>query len=236
MRGNKTMLRELLTIFGTSDPLADMGRNFARMLELTRDLNLTAGRICFGESGESGPTERATVYERDAQVNALEQTIRRQVITHLSVAGNEADIPYSLLLMTLVKDVERLGDYAKNLSQIIDLHPEPLPSGQLLDELQVIRTGVERVFEKVPDVFQRAERNEALPLIQEARALARQCDRLVARVGQGNLDAATTTAFILAARYYKRIGGHLLNVLTSVVMPLDKVDYYDESNAMDSTT
>ena len=226
------MLRELLTIFGTSDPLADMGRNFARMLELTRDLNLTAGRILFGESGDSGPTERATVYERDAQVNALEQTIRRQVITHLAVAGNEADVPYSLLLMTLVKDVERLGDYAKNLSQVTDLHPEPLPPGQLLDELQVIRTGVERVFESVPGVFQRAERNEALPLIREARALARQCDRLVARVGRGNLDAAATTAFILAARYYKRIGGHLLNVLTSVVMPLDKVDYYDESDAM----
>ena len=229
------MLRELLTIFGKSDPLAGMGRNFVRMLELTRELNLTAARMFFGESGDGSPTERAERYERDAHVNALEQTIRRQVVIHLAVAGNEADIPYSLLLMTLVKDVKRLGDYAKNLSQIIDLHPEPLPSGRLLDELRVIRTGVERVFEEVADVFQRAERDEALPLIREARALARQCDRLVARVGQGNLDAATTTAFILAARYYKGIGGHLLNVLTSVVMPLDKVDYYDEPDLTDGT-
>ena len=33
---------------------------------------------------------------------------------------------------------------------------------------------------------------------------------------------------VLATRYYKRIGGHVLNVLSSVVMPLHKVDYYDE--------
>ena len=33
---------------------------------------------------------------------------------------------------------------------------------------------------------------------------------------------------MLATRYYKRIGGHVLNILSSVVMPLHKVDYYDE--------
>ncbi len=59
--------------------------------------------------------------------------------------------------------------------------------------------------------------------------MARRCDRLVKAVGRSNYDAATTTAFILGARYYKRIGGHVLNVLSSVVMPLDKVDYYDEN-------
>ena len=43
-------------------------------------------------------------------------------------------------------------------------------------------------------------------------------------------DARTTTALVLGARFYKRIGGHVLNVLSSVVMPLHKVDYYDEDD------
>jgi hypothetical protein len=34
---------------------------------------------------------------------------------------------------------------------------------------------------------------------------------------------------VLGTRYYKRIGGHVLNILSSVVMPLHKLDYYDES-------
>jgi hypothetical protein len=41
-------------------------------------------------------------------------------------------------------------------------------------------------------------------------------------------DAATTTSLVLGARYYKRIESHLLNVLSGVVMPLHKLDYYDE--------
>lgn len=225
------MLRELLRIFGSSDPLREMGDNFGRMLDLTREANLSAARIFFGESEGSADAERARLRERDAQVNALEQTIRRQVILHLSVPGNEADVPYSLLLMTVVKDVERLGDYAKNLSEIIAIRPEPLPAGPLLDELRAVREGVEKMYAAVSGVFRAAERASALSLIRDGRALARRCDRLVTRIGRGDCDAGTTAALILATRYYKRIGGHLLNVLSSVVMPLDKVDYYDEDEA-----
>jgi hypothetical protein len=32
----------------------------------------------------------------------------------------------------------------------------------------------------------------------------------------------------MGARFYKRIAAHVLNVLSSVVMPLHKLDYYDE--------
>jgi len=227
------MFRELLSIFRTGDPLSEMGKNFNEMLRLAHELNISAARIFFGESGANGDTEEATLYELDARVNALEQTIRRQVVTHLSVPGNETDVPYSLLLMTLVKDVERLGDYGKNLAQIVSIRPEPLPSGPCLDELLVIRRGVERVFEAVSSVFRDGAHDEAMALIRDGRAIARKCDQLIVNVGKGSLDAGTTTALILGTRYYKRIGGHLLNVLSSVVMPLDKVDYYDEPTAPD---
>ena len=33
---------------------------------------------------------------------------------------------------------------------------------------------------------------------------------------------------VLLTRFYKRLGAHLLNILTSVVMPLHKLDFYDE--------
>ena len=39
-----------------------------------------------------------------------------------------------------------------------------------------------------------------------------------------------TAAQVLGTRYYKRIGGHVLNILSSVVMPLHKIDYYDEDS------
>jgi phosphate uptake regulator len=204
-----------------------MGHNFGLMLELTLEMNLAAGHIFFGES--RGDAESKRIHERDAEVNALERTIRRQVLTHLAVPGNEADTPYSLLLMSLVKDVERLGDYAKNLSELVEIRPEPLPSGPELEELQAIRHGVEHTFRSVSEVFAESNKDEAMELIRHGREVARRCDRLVMAIGHSDYDAATTTTFILGTRYYKRIGGHVLNVLSSVVMPLDRVDYYDEN-------
>ena len=221
------MLRELIRIFQDQDPLAEVGESFARMLRLTQDMNFAAGEIFFGERREKA--QRARIYERDTEVNELERSIRRWVMTHLAVPGNKLDLPYSLLLISLVKDVERLGDYAKNLSEIVDIRPEPLPDGPALVELMMIRRRVELAFQSSADVFAGSRKEEAAELITQARETARRCDQLISEIGHSDYDAATTTAFILATRYYKRIGAHVLNVLSSVVMPLDKVDYYDET-------
>jgi len=223
------VLRELITIFGNRDPLAEPGDNFIRMINLTREMNYAAGQIFFAEEQQSSVRDR--IYKWDTEVNELERGIRRWVMMHLAVPGNRADVPYSLLLMSLVKDVERLGDYAKNLSEIVDIRPDRLPPGPVFDELMTIRRRVELAYQSCADVFVASRRDEAAQLIRQGRETARRCDLLVAEIGRSDYDAATTTAFILGTRYYKRIGAHVLNVLSSVVVPLDKVDYYDEDEA-----
>ncbi len=77
-------------------------------------------------------------------------------------------------------------------------------------------------------VFTESDTETALDLIRRGREVNRRCDALVKRVAGSDYDAATTTTLVLGARYYKRIESHLLNVLSGVVMPLHKLDYYDE--------
>jgi len=220
------MLRELLSIFKADDPLASMGANYSRMLELTRAMTLSAGRIFF--DGDGAPTDRTGIYDQDVQVNKLERRIRKQVVAHLSIEGNSLDLPYCLVLVGLVKDVERIGDYAKNLSELAELHPGPLPEDEITAELREIRSRVEEMFEATVGVFQKRDAEAAVDLIRGGRADAHRCDALLGRVARGPHTAATTTVVVLALRYYKRIGGHLLNVLSSMVMPLHKVDFFDE--------
>ena len=61
------MLRELIKIFRSSDPLHEIGERFAEMLTIARDLTLKAGVIFF-ESKES-PEERTWIYKQDVKVN-----------------------------------------------------------------------------------------------------------------------------------------------------------------------
>ena len=73
-----------------------------------------------------------------------------------------------------------------------------------------------------------------MQMIQQGRDMAHRCDALVARISQSSYDACATTALVLGTRYYKRIGGHVLNVLSSVVMPLHKVDYFNEAEVQNA--
>lgn len=220
------MLREFISIFRSSDPLSAMGDNFAQMMKLTCDMALVAGEIYF--RGAASEEERNRIYQEDIQVNKLERTIRKQVIAHLSIHRNSPDLPYCLFLLSLVKDVERLGDYAKNLTEVMDIRPGPLPEGDIATDLQDIRKQVESIFQQAPSVVASSDKDRALSLIKEGRTIANRCEDLIERIAESGCDSRGAVALVLGARYYKRIGGHLLNVLSSVVMPLHKLDYFDE--------
>ena len=224
------MFRELLSIFRSKDVLAEMGENFTRMLQLAHEMNLTAGAVFFGK--KIPQQERDYLYQQDIRVNQSERSIRKQVVAHLSIQGNRLDVPYCLLLMSLVKDVERLGDYAKNILELADVGPDQFPEDEVVTELQSIRQGVEDLFEAALKILSSSESDQALRLIREGREIAQRSDSLIESIARANYDASTTTALVLGTRYYKRIGGHLLNVISSVVMPLHKVDYFDEDEIL----
>jgi phosphate uptake regulator len=220
------MLKELLSIFRVGEPLAEMGEKFSKMLGLTYDMTIVAGEVFFSDALQADA--RTTVYKTDVKVNKLERKIRKLVIAHLSLASGRSSVPYCLLLMSLVKDVERIGDYAKNLAEARDYHPQGLPTDEIVQEMREIRREIEGGFAEIGAVFESSDHERAVELIREGRDLTRRCDAVVGRVARSDYSAATATCVVMGARFYKRIAAHVLNVLSSVVMPLHKLDYYDE--------
>ena len=128
--------------------------------------------------------------------SALERKVRKQVVVHLSMSGNRLDVPYSVLLISLVKDVERIGDYAKNLSEIVDIRPAVLAEDEITLELQEIRRGVEDAFEALSGVFASSDRERAVDLIEQRRDAAHRCDALIERIALSDYDARIATACI----------------------------------------
>ena len=220
------MFRELLSVFRDGKPLHAMGEDFAEMLQRTYDITVRAGDIFFGDA--AGPEDRSFVYKQDVKVNKLERKIRKAVVAHLSFPENTQSVPYGLALMSLVKDVERIGDYAKNLGEVRDFFVGDLPDDERVAELREIRAAVEEAFAATPEVFAQAMRERALDFLQYGQDVAKRCDGLVEAIAHSSYDAPTAAAVVLGTRYYKRINGHILNVLSSVVMPLHKLDYFDE--------
>lgn len=221
------MLKELLSLFRADDPMAEVAEDFSQMVDLSRDLTVRAGHVLFGEGG-SEQAELEAIHKADVGINKLQRSIRKKIIAHLILTEEQRDVTYCLLIMSLVKDVERLGDYAKNVSEIRSESGGTVPEDSNGAEIKAIREAVEETYGSVNQVFATSDARTATELIQRGKVVNRRCDELIARAAASTYDAATTTALVLAARYYKRIESHLLNILSGVVMPLHKLDYFDE--------
>ncbi len=219
------MLKELISIFKGDSPLKEISVRFREMLGIAQEMTLEASEIYWRTTPSMDRIK--TLYERDIRVNKLERTIRKKIATHLTLNANY-DVPYSLLLMSLVKDVERLGDYAKNLAETCDYTDAPIPDDEVTVELRDIRDKVEMLARETANVFSSSDRERATELTVEGRAVAKRCDELVRHIAKSSYTPGIAVKLTLGARYYKRIGAHLLNVLSSVIMPLHKLDYYDE--------
>ncbi|MCP5112510.1 MAG: PhoU domain-containing protein [bacterium] len=215
-------------MFRSKAPLGEMGEQFYEMLRQSLSLLRRAGDIFF--RGVATSAEREEVQQADIQINKLQRRIRKQVIVHLSVKGNSRDLPYCLLLMSLVKDAERLGDYAKDLVGLTGLSNLDLPDDEITAELREIRSQVEGDLEAASEVIKTADRDRAIDLIRAGRDQVSRCEALIPNIAHSSYSAGTAATLGLAARFYMRISGHVLNLLSSIVMPLHKLDYYDEKD------
>jgi Na+/phosphate symporter len=227
------MVQALLTLFRKSNPLREMGEAFAEMLQRSRELTHEGGEVFFG--GAPTPEELERMSKEDVKINKLQRRIRKRIVIHLSVAGNAVDLPYCLLLMNLVKDVERIGDYAKELGEARQLGPAVLPGDEIVAQLRSVRDHLEDVLERGSRLVLDSDREGAIELIRQGRELMDNTSHLLAEVAHRQYDPGAHAALLLGIQFYRRMIGHGLNVLSSVVVPLHKLDYYDEEDLLPKT-
>jgi phosphate transport system protein len=162
----------------------------------------------------------------DRRVNEAEREIRRELVVHASVHGS-IDTPAVLVYMSIVKDIERVGDYAKNLFDIA------ADGGELRDlpdtpDLQALRERVAALILQTGEAFAARDADRAHQLLTAGDELLDRFDDLVSDLVSGRDERPSGIARALGHRYLKRIVAHLMNVLSSVVMPIDQLDYFDE--------
>ena len=224
------MLKKLFAIATGDDPIKKAEESFTEMLVLVEGMVIEASAVYWGQS--MTPEQRTEFYAKDVRVNKLERKVRKAVITHLSGSAM-GDVPYSLMLMRLVKDLERLGDYSKNLTEIPAISrreggERPLPEDEVVGELREIAKGVVSLAHEAPRIYNASDLEKAKELTVSGRSAAKRCDKLINRIAAADYPGYLAVDLTLATRFYKRIQGHLLNLLSSVLMPLDKLDYFDE--------
>jgi phosphate uptake regulator len=162
----------------------------------------------------------------DRQVNQLEREIRRELLVHASVLG-AIETPAVLVYMSIVKDVERVGDYAKNL---VDLARDGanLSEAPNAEEWRGLAGAVSQYITDAGQAFATSNAERARALLSRGDELLKLFDERVSALVRAADPGAQAVPRALTHRYLKRVVAHLMNLLSAVVMPLDRLDYFDE--------
>jgi len=167
------------------------------------------------------------VYSTDRKINHLQRKIRKQLVEHL-VVSTGVDVPISLVLMSVIKDAERVGDMCKNMLEVAEACGGPLPEGKYRDWFGRLLEETEALFEPTASSFRDSDKELGEKTVETGRALAREYDQIIDSLLESDVPTRDAVLMALLARYLKRLCLHLTNVATSVVMPLHRLDYYDE--------
>lgn len=166
------------------------------------------------------------IRKSDRKVNRAEREIRRELIVHAGVAG-PVDFPLMLVYMSIIKDIERVGDYAKN---VWDLANDGFTLAGA-DDSADWQTRIDRtktLIGQAATIFHDRDIDGATTLLPEVDSWLSDFDAEVSAWVQSDAGASHAVPRALLNRYLKRITAHLMNVMTAVVMPFDRLDYWDE--------
>ena len=218
------MIKEILSVF-KSNTLMD--RAFQRsydMLDLTYKMFLSSKQVL--RETEHNKVE-VDLSDEDIEVNKYQREVRKDVLNHLILTEGE-QLNSGLLLVSIVIDIERIGDYTKNIVEIAQNHPQRLHGGMFEDDLIRIEESVDENFRRTIDVFKHSDEDAARQLIKEFKWIPKTSDKDLMSLVQArdsSITSGSSAALALYFRSLKRINGHLRNVTTSVINPFHRIGY-----------
>lgn len=221
-----SVFKDLVTIWNSEDSLSQAWTSSNEMLHLSHEMFTDSVNAL--RSGEKNKVIKS-IKLRDEEINQYHRDIRKKVVTHYSVSKDVTNINSGLVLINMVVDIERVGDYTKNILDLAKYYPKKLRSEKISEDLRIIEQAVIERFQNTVKAVEEMDEITAKELIKSYRSdLGKLSDNLVASSISGDLkigEEHMASSMVLYARYLKRIGAHLKNITSVVINPFESIGY-----------
>ena len=219
------MLKEFFSLL-KSDSLFEQAMNECHeMLEIVREMFNSSTNSLRSPKIEDHPLN---IYEMDKKINHFERDVRRKIMTHLTV-NPQQDLSSGLVLVSVVIDIERMGDYTKNIYDLAVKYPEKLSTGKYEDTISKMEDDVKNYLNQTIDAFKNQDIDLARKLMEEYKtdisAVSNEIVNEVVASKDSELSAGQASALCLYLRYLKRISAHSRNLVSGIVNPFDRIGY-----------
>jgi phosphate uptake regulator len=169
-------------------------------------------------------------YSIDKQVNKREIEIREKILKHLAFGADKVDIAPALSLSSIVIDIERIGDYCKNMFELVEIYPEKLDEDPYIQKLKEMSEEISHEFDVTYLDFKEADEEKAEYVMKKHLEINKILENLLREVAKDDsLKPRKAIIIALLTRYLKRVSAHLKNVASSIVNPYPKISFQPES-------
>ncbi len=213
-----------------SDLLQECIDETVRMLDLSHEMfQLVTTALV----QDAPPEDVRTIKKMDKEMNRLHRDVRRKVYEHLTLAGTH-DLYFSLVLLSIVDDTERVGDYDKNIAEIITLIPRRLEFGPYTEDFNLLWKQTNRFFDATITAFREDDESEARFVLDKYGEVSDTCDDMIDDIIGGadtEFIARDLVALMMLVRFFKRVNAHLKNISSSLTNPFHRIGYRPKDDA-----
>ncbi len=221
--------KSIMSLFREDDWSGELVEKLDEMLALSGRMFTYAIGVVIDGTNDADPD--VELFGRDKRINKLMRKVRRRLVSRLSLGSHSEEVPTALIFMNAVKDAERIGDYVKNVYEIADLHGENPDRDLYRQWLGERAERISALIEATREAFVASDEENAARVIADARKMSKECEAAIREITEWPGNVRDAVCLVLGLRFYKRIVSHLSNIATTVVMPVDLLDFHDEPDA-----
>ena len=165
----------------------------------------------------------STDLERDDDaINTGERLVRRMIVQHLTMNPSQ-DLPTSLALLSIIHDVERIGDYSKSLIELQDVGFELEEGSTYKNEACQLHATIVPLFDQTLTALRESDADIARSVMNAHEGIKERTDQLLAAAVKGGGQGTGVMLYPLALRFLRRVSAHLSNIASSVANPVDQI-------------
>ena len=222
------MFSEFLKVWKKKSLTAETVDEAIKMLLKTREMFVeSVWSLRESPTGEL----RLDIYQHDKAINKLERDIRKKLMTHVMIF-DKSEVIAGLTLASVVIDIERIGDYTKNIADLAIQHKKELKAAEFEETVVSIENRVKDFFEWTIKAFPESDVELARKVVNQYKDVSRDSaimDNTLVK-GECNFSISDAVTLALYARFLKRIAAHLYNICTSIVNPFHRIGFKEKSN------
>ena len=157
-----SLFNDIIKIWKSDSLLSQAWDDSISMLKLSHDIFI---KSIDNFNSHDSVEEIKALKKEDRKINDYQMTVRRKVLTYFSLETSSREVPNGLILVDMVVDIERIGDYCKNISDLTLMQKASFDFGELKEEISAMEEEVRSRFSTTIQVIE--NQDEDLPKMVE---------------------------------------------------------------------